>query len=85
MAGVFKQVRRVIVELVAVPEEEVVPGASLVQDLGVDSQDFVNIIAALEGEFSVGDRALEIADEELEGLETVQQLVDLLERKGMGR
>jgi len=81
MATVFEHVRLALMELVAIPEAEVVPGAHLVEDLGIDSQDFVRIILHLEEVYSQEGRIIEIADEELEGIETVQHVVSLLEGK----
>lgn len=84
MADVFERVRSALVDLIAVRPEEVVPGASLVEDLGVDSQDFIRLMLALEDEFSENGRVFEISDDEVKGIETVQQIVEMLQRRGVG-
>jgi acyl carrier protein len=55
---------------------KVVPDAQLLRDLDLDSLDTMELTLALEERFSV-----EIPDEELEGLVTVSDAVDLIERK----
>lgn len=82
--GVFERVRSILMDLIAVREDEVVPGALLIDDLGADSLDLLSLINELEKEFSEGDRVLEITDEDAEDIETVQQVVDMLVKKGVG-
>jgi len=50
--------------------------ARFVEDLGLDSLDVVELVMAVEDEFSI-----EISDEEAEKLLTVQQVVDLVAEK----
>jgi acyl carrier protein len=54
-----------------VKDEEVAGDSSFVDDLGADSLDTVELVMALEEEFSC-----EIPDEEAEKITTVQQAVD---------
>ncbi len=67
------KVRGIIVEQLAVSEEEVTPTASFVDDLGADSLDTVELVMALEEEFNC-----EIPDEEAEKITTVQQAMDYI-------
>jgi acyl carrier protein len=55
---------------------KVVPEAQLLRDLDLDSLDTMELTLALEERFSV-----EIPDQELEGLVTVSDAVDLIQRK----
>ena len=55
---------------------KVVPEADLLKDLDLDSLDTMELTLGLEERFGV-----EIPDEELEGLVTVSDAVDLIERK----
>jgi acyl carrier protein len=73
MASVEEKVKHIIVEQLGVDEEEVKPGASFVDDLGADSLDVVELVMALEEEFS-----LEISDEDAEKLSTVQHAIDYI-------
>jgi acyl carrier protein len=56
---VLAAVRRAVAESLAVPETDVVPEARLLDDLGADSLDFVDIVFAL-------DRALDVRVRETE-------------------
>ncbi|MCH8086645.1 MAG: acyl carrier protein [Chloroflexi bacterium] len=76
MATISDRVKKIIVDQLGVEEEEVILSASFVDDLNADSLDLVELIMALEEEFSDGDRKLEIADEDAEKILTVKDAVD---------
>jgi len=84
MSDVFETVRSVLMDIIGVEENEVTREASLVEDLGADSLDIVNFIEELEKVFSKGNVILEITDDDAADVETVQQVVDMLEKKGVG-
>ncbi|MDF2690363.1 MAG: acyl carrier protein [Gammaproteobacteria bacterium] len=67
------RVKKIIVEQLGVKEEDVTPNASLVDDLGADSLDTVELVMALEEEFET-----EIPDEDAEKITTVQQITDYI-------
>ena len=77
--GTFDRVKKVLVEQLDVDEDAVTPTASIVDDLGADSLDVVEIIMGLEEEFDV-----EIPDEDAEKITTVQQIISYVEEKGKG-
>ena len=54
---------------------QVIPTANLVQDLGADSMDEVELIMALEEEFGI-----DVADEDAEKMKTVQDVLDYVEK-----
>jgi acyl carrier protein len=70
---VYKKVKAVVVEQLGVTDDEVTEVASYTEDLGADSLDTVELVMALEEEFST-----EIADEEAERLTTVGKTVDYI-------
>jgi len=74
MENVFARVINVIVEELAVDENEVTAKASFIEDLGADSLDVVELVMAFEDEFDI-----EIPDEDAEGIETVQDVVDYID------
>ena len=78
MATISDRVKKIIVDQLGVEEEEVVLSASFVDDLNADSLDLVELIMALEEEFSDEDSKLEIADEDAEKILTVKDAVDYI-------
>jgi acyl carrier protein len=72
--SIEERVKKIVVEQLGVKEEEVVSGASFVDDLGADSLDTVELIMQLEEEFGV-----EIPDDDAEKITTVQAAVDYLD------
>jgi acyl carrier protein len=71
MSDVEEKIKKMISEQLDVPEEEVVPAAAFVDDLGADSLDQVELIMAMEEEFDVS-----IPDEDAENIATVQDAID---------
>ena len=82
MPSVYEGVKKVVVEQLGVEESQVVANASFADDLNADSLDLVELIMALEEEFSQGDNKLEISDEDAEKLLTVQDAVDYIKDHG---
>ena len=83
MATISERVKRIVVEQLGVEEEEVVPAASFVDDLGADSLDLVELIMSLEEEFSNPTRKIEIPDEDAEKIVTIQDAVDYIRDLGV--
>ncbi|MBW2063843.1 MAG: acyl carrier protein [Deltaproteobacteria bacterium] len=75
MVDVEEKVKKIICEQLDVAEEDVVPEASFVDDLGADSLDQVELIMAMEEEFD-----LSISDEEAEKITTVKDAVDFIKK-----
>ena len=78
MATVFERVRKIIVEQLGVEESDVAPQTSFVEDLNADSLDLVELIMAMEEEFSDKGKSMEISDEDAEKLATVQDAVNYI-------
>ena len=74
--AVEDRVKKIIAEQLGVEEEEVVPEASFVQDLGADSLDTVELVMALEEEFDI-----EIPDDDAEKMQKVSQAIDYIKEK----
>ena len=83
MATILERVGKIVVEQLGVEEKEVVPTANFVDDLGADSLDLVELIMALEEEFSTPARKIEIPDEDAEKIVTVQDAVDYIKDLGI--
>lgn len=78
MASIYERLRKIVVEQLGVEKEEVVPSASFVDDLGADSLDLVELIMAIEEEFSNPSLKIEIPDEDAEKIVTIQDAIDYL-------
>ncbi len=76
MATVEERVKKIIAEQLGVEEDEVTSEASFVEDLGADSLDTVELVMALEEEFSI-----EIPDEDAEKILTVGKALDYIKEK----
>ena len=83
MAPIFERLRKVVVEQLEVEAEAVTPEASFVDDLEADSLDLVELITAVEEEFSVPGKRVEITDEDAEKMGTVQDAIDCLRALGV--
>ena len=79
MSTTFERVKKVIVEQLDVPEEEVKPEAHFVDDLGADSLDVVELVMGLEEEFDI-----EIPDEDAEKIRTVKDAIDYIDKHSKG-
>ena len=71
MATILERVQQLTAERLGVDEASVVPTASFIDDLNADSLDLVELIMALEEEFSKDGDPLEIPDEDAEKITTV--------------
>ena len=74
--AVTDKVKSIIAEQLGVKVEEVIPTASFIDDLGADSLDTVELVMALEEEFSI-----EIPDEDAEKITTVGDAIKYIEEK----
>ena len=83
MATIYERLKKIVVEQLGVEEGEVVPAASFVDDLGADSLDLVELIMALEEEFSTPSQKMEIPDEDAEKIASVQDAIDYLTDHGV--
>ena len=76
MSSIEDRVKKIVVEQLGVGEDQVTSEASFVDDLGADSLDTVELVMALEEEFTT-----EIPDDEAEKITTVQQAIDYVSQK----
>jgi len=67
------KVKELIVEKLGVEENEIVPTARFIEDLGADSLDTVELIMKFEDEFN-----MEIPEAEAEKLRTVQDAIEYI-------
>jgi|TARA_B100000745_G_scaffold226896_1_gene151884 acyl carrier protein len=83
MASVLEKIQEITAEKLSVEIEDIKPESSFTEDLEADSLDVVELIMALEEEFSTDDKTIEISDEDAENIRTVQNAVDFITSKGI--
>ena len=76
MSDTFERFKKCAVEVLSVDEAQITKTANFADDLDADSLDLVELVMALEEEFDIS-----VPEEELEGVETVQQAYDIVAAK----
>ena len=71
---VFEKVKKILCDQLDLEEEQVTEEAEVIEDLGADSLDIVDLVMTLEEEFDT-----EIPDEDIENLKTVGDIVKYIE------
>ena len=72
----FETIKNALVEQFGVKESDITMDTSLIEDLGADSLDLLELIMAMEQEFDI-----EIPDEDVEGISTVGDAVNYVKEK----
>lgn len=71
---IFEQIKKILCDQLDLDEEQVTEDSEVIDDLGADSLDIVDLVMTLEEEFDT-----EIPDEDIENLRTVGDIVKYLE------
>ena len=71
---VFEKVKKILCDQLDLEEEQVTEEAEVIEDLGADSLDIVDLVMTLEEESDT-----EIPDEDIENLKTVGDIVKYIE------
>jgi len=74
MASIEDKVKSIIIDQLGIPEDDVKPEASFIDDLGADSLDIVELVMAMEEYFEI-----EIPDEEAENIKTVGDAIKYID------
>lgn len=74
--SMFEEIKEILLEQLDIDEKDIKLDSKLIEDLGADSLDVAEIISAIETEFNV-----EFKKEELNDIETIQDIIVLLEKK----
>ncbi len=59
---IIRKINRLLVDEIEIEENEISPAASLKQDLGIDSLDFVDLFVLIEHQFGFKMKAEEMTD-----------------------
>jgi acyl carrier protein len=78
LSSILQRLQKIIAEQLGVDGELVIPSASFIDDLNSDSSDLAELIAYIEEDFSAPKQKIEISDDEIERIVSVQDLIDLL-------
>ncbi len=73
---IFEQVKKILCDQLDLEEEQVSEDSEVIDDLGADSLDIVDLVMTLEEEFDT-----EIPDEDIENLKTVGDIVKYIEER----
>ncbi len=73
---VFERVKIIVADKLGVEEDEISLNSELVEDLGADSLDLVDLVMAFEDEFGT-----KVEDEEIESINTVEDIVKYIKKK----
>lgn len=73
---ITERVKSIVAEQLGAAADDVTAKASLIEDLGADSLDIVELVMALEEEYE-----MEIPDEDAEKIQTVQDIVTYIHNK----
>ena len=71
---IFNKIRTIIAEQFGIDEDSITMDTNILEDLEADSLDIVELSMSIEGEFSLD----EMQEEDLKGIRTVGDLVDLV-------
>ncbi len=71
---IYDTVRELLARQLEIDPEKISPDTDILEDLGADSLDIVELVMAIEEEYDIV-----ITDERAQNVRTVKQLVELLE------
>lgn len=71
---VFDQIKAILAEQLDIDEKSISPDSLLVEDLGADSLDAIDIVMSVEDEFGI-----EVPDEIIEKIESVSDIISFVE------
>lgn len=72
--SVFEKLQEIIAEQLEIEAEEIDYDSNIIDDLGADSLDIVDLVMSVEDEFGI-----EVPDEALEEISTVEDMVKYIE------
>lgn len=73
---IFEKLQAIIADQLEIEEEVITYDSHILDDLGADSLDVVDLVMSIEDEFEV-----EVPDEALEKMRTVEDIVKYLEER----
>lgn len=71
---IFDEVREILSEQLDVDKDSIEMNSKLAEDLGADSLDAIDIVMTIEDQY-----AIEVPDESIENMKTVEDIVSFIE------
>ena len=71
---IFDEVREILAEQLDVDKDSIEMNSKLAKDLGADSLDAIDIVMTIEDQY-----AIEVPDENIENMKTVEDIVSFIE------
>jgi len=71
---IFDEVKEILVEQLDINEEDIEMTSNLMDDLGADSLDAIDIVMTVEDQYSI-----EVPDEIIKNMKTVEDIVSFIE------
>ncbi len=71
---IFDKIKEILSDQLDIEEEAITPESLLVEDLGADSLDAIDIVMSVEDEFGI-----EVPDEIIEKIESVSDIITFVE------
>lgn len=78
---IFETIRGHLADILEIDPSKISEGSSFSEDLNADSLALIELVEAIEDEFSKGDTTFRIEDDELEDLKTMRDAVDYVVEK----
>lgn len=72
---VLEKVKETIAEQLGISKDSITPQSNIVEDLGADSLDVIEMLMTLEDEYGIT-----IPDEQISQVKTIEQIVALIEK-----
>lgn len=73
-----EKVKKTVSEKLSIEEDKIKLESSLIEDLGADSLDIVELVMAIEEAYNI-----EVPDTDAEKLKTIQDIINYLKEKGL--
>ena len=71
---IFDEVREILAEQLDVDKDSIEMNSKLAEDLGADSLDAIDIVMTIEDQY-----AIEVPDENIENMKTIEDIVSFIE------
>ena len=75
MENIEAQMKELLSEHLGIDQTKITPNSGILDDLGADSLDTVEIVMSIEERFSI-----EVSDDDMENAKTVADLIGIVER-----